>query len=100
MNAQQNPRPVVTVAVARAVLFHFGDTNLGLDGGHFVTRLLATASAADTENIEKLRLGFPELIAAWESVARRPWGLDWLRGIVKANDDRVELGLDFAAAEL
>lgn len=93
-------RPVITVQVARHVLWHFGDTNLGVDGGHFITRLLATASAADTENIEKLRLGFPELIAAWESVARRPWGLDWLRGIVKADDAHAELGLDFAAAEL
>lgn len=96
MNAQ---RPVVTVRTARHVLHHFGDTNLGVDGGHFVTRLLATASAADTENIEKLRLGFPELIAAWESVARRPWGLDWLRGIVKAEDEARELALDFAVLE-
>lgn len=89
-------RPVITVDVARHVLWHFGDTNLGVDGGHFVNRLLATASAADTENVERLRLGFPVLIAAWESVARRPWGLDWLRGIVKAHDEGAELGLDFA----
>lgn len=92
-------RRAVPVKVAREVLWHFGDTNLGLQPGHFVARLLVLASAADQENLEKLRVGWPEYIHAWEKVAREPWGLEWLRAIVKAELDGIELGLDFTAVE-
>lgn len=96
MSAVETPaRPVITLDVARHVLWHFGDTNLGQEPGHFVQRLLVLASAADEANLEKLRTGWPELIYAWESVARKPWGLDWLRGIVKDHLDARDLGLDF-----
>lgn len=96
MTAVESPaRPVITLDVARHVLWHFGDTNLGLQPGHFVSRLLVLVSAADEGNLEKLRAGWPERINAWESVARKPWGLDWLRGIVKDYLDGRELGLEF-----
>lgn len=90
-------RPVITLEVARQVLYHFGDSNLGQQPGHFVQRLLMLVSAADAENFEKLRAGWPEYVAAFEAVARKPWGLDWLRGIVKADLDARERGLDFSA---
>jgi hypothetical protein len=90
-----NNRPVVTLDVARAVLWHFGDRNLGQEPGHFVARLLVLASAADEENLAKLRVGWPEHVYAWEQVARKAWGLDWLRGIVKDYLDGRELALDF-----
>lgn len=90
-------RPVISLEVARHVLFHFGDTGLGVQPGHFVSRLLVLASSADTENLEKLRAGWPEYVAAFEAVSRKPWGLDWLRGIVKADLDKRDLGLDFGA---
>lgn len=86
---------MVTLKVARAVLWHFGDTNLGTDPGHFVSRLLGTVSAADDENLALLRGAYPDLIGAWEKVAREPWGLDWLRGVVKDFLDGSELALDF-----
>lgn len=89
------PRPVITLDVARHVLWHFGDTNLGQEPGHFVQRLLVLASAADEDNLERVRAGWPELIHAWESVARKPWGLDWLRGIAKDYLDGRELELEF-----
>lgn len=93
-------RPAITLDVARAVLWHFGDHNLGLEPGHFVARLLVLASAADEENLEKLRVGWSEYIHAWESVARKPWGLDWLRGIVKDYLDGQDRALDiFVGAE-
>lgn len=91
-------RPVISLEVARHVLAHFGDTGLGVQPGHFVARLLVLASAADPENSEKLRAGWPEYIAAFEAVSRKPWGLDWLRGIVKADLDARDHGLDLVAA--
>lgn len=99
MTSKATDRPVVSLDVARAVLWHFGDTNLGQEPGHFVARLLVLASAADDDNLEKLRAGWPELIYAWENVSRKPWGLDWLRGIAKDYLDARELGLDFFMLE-
>ncbi len=92
-------RPVVSLEVARSVLWFFGDTNLGVEPGSFVQRLLLAASAADAQNLEALRLGFPAYVHAFEMVARRPWGLDWLRGIVKDYLDGAEMALDFLAVE-
>jgi len=92
-------RRAVPFSVAREVLWHFGDTNLGVPPGHFVERLLVLASAADQENLEKLRTGWPEYIRAWEKVTREPWGLEWLRAIVKDELDGRELALDFLAAD-
>jgi len=93
-------RQAVPFDVARHVLWHyFGDKNLGIPGGHFVERLLWLMSAADDENLERIREGFPEYVRAWEKAAREPWGLEWLRAIVKDELDGRELALDFLAAD-
>lgn len=81
--------------VAQHVLWFFGDVNLGVDGGHFAQRLFALMSSADEENFEKLQSLWPEEAKALRAVQREPWGLDWLRSIVKAALDGRELGLDF-----
>jgi hypothetical protein len=75
---------VVTVEVAQHVLWHFGDSNLGLQPGTFVERLLNTMSAADAANLTKLSLVFPGYGEAFHAVAHEHWGLEWLRKMVKA----------------
>ena len=76
-------RPTVSLQVAQHVLWHFGDSNLGVEPGSFTVRLMEAASAADTSNLAKLETAFPELVYAWRCVAREPWGLEWLRSKVK-----------------
>lgn len=85
----------VAIDDVRHVLWHFGDRNLGEQPGHFIERLLWAASSADADNLAKLREAFPELIDAWTTVARQPWGLDYFRALAKAELDRAEQGLDF-----
>lgn len=82
MNISEN-KPTVSLEVARHVLWHFGDEELGVRPGSFVERLLATCSAADLGNLARLESAFPELVYAWRCVAREPWGLEWLRSKVK-----------------
>lgn len=72
----------VSLETAQHVLWHFGDTNLGVQPGTFTERLLVTISAADAENRAKLREVFPELVHAFECVQREHWGLEWLRSKV------------------
>jgi|GEM_PF-2238533 len=91
-------RPVVALDVARHVLWHFGDTNLGQEPGGFMSALLVAISRADALNGARLAAGFPAHVAAVTAVKNEPWGLEWLRGIVKADLDRRERGLDFTAA--
>lgn len=95
---QENPMPTKAVSIdhVRHVLWHFGDQNLGVQPGHFVERLFVLASAADADNLAKLREAFPELIDAWKTVARQPWGLDYFRSLAKAELDRAEQGIDFS----
>lgn len=88
---------VISVDVAQAVLWRFGDTNLGVDPGSFVSRLLATLGVADPENREKLRAAFPELVRTWELAACTPFGVETLRAIVKGHLDAAETGIDFEA---
>lgn len=90
----------VSLEVARHVLWHFGDRNNGLEPGSFVSRLLVTISAADTDNRDKLALGFPEHVYAMRVVQNEFWGLDWLQGIAKRSVAPAD-GLDLfeAAAE-
>lgn len=76
-------RPTVSLEVAQHVLWWFGDTNLGLQPGTFSDRLMNAASAADTENLEKLELAFPEMVFAWRCASREHWGIEWLRSKVK-----------------
>jgi hypothetical protein len=70
---------VVPLEVARHVLWHIGDTNLGQQPGMFTERLFLLASAADAENLAILEAAFPVYISTWRVVSREPWGLDWLR---------------------
>lgn len=74
---------LVTLPIAQHVLWHFGDTNLGLQPGTFVERLLLAMSAADGENLAKLEVAFPGYAAAFKAVGRESWGLDWLRTMAK-----------------
>jgi len=92
-------RRAVTLKVAREVLWHFGDTNLGMHGGHWVERLLWFLSACDEGNLERARSQWPEYTEAWEKATREPWGIDWLRRIVKDELDARETALDFLAAD-
>lgn len=89
-------RRAVSLEVARAVLYHYGDMNLGVEPGSFFRALLVAISRADLSNRELLSAGFPEYVAAVAAVKDEPWGLDWLRGIVKAELDGVDMGLDFS----
>lgn len=73
----------VSVNVAQAVIWHFGDHELGREPGSFMTRLLSTMSAADSENRGKLALAFPDVMYAFHCVQQEPWGLEWLRSKVK-----------------
>lgn len=68
--------------IARAVLWHYGDQGLGLDGGHFVRRLLVLASACDPVNLDKLAVEWPAHIAAWK-LAKSTDGIMALRDYVK-----------------
>ncbi|MEV8023351.1 hypothetical protein [Microbacterium sp. NPDC080220] len=88
------PRPKVTVETAQHILWVLGDRNLGVDGGHFVNRLLATVSAADLANREKLQAAFPELVDPFVAAQHTTWGLDWLRAVVKRDLDRFDAQLD------
>lgn len=97
MSVPTVPAPAIPLDVARHVLNWFGDTNLGLDGGTYVNRLLALVSCADEVHFEQLRTIEPTYVYAFEAVSRKPWGLEWLRGVVKADLDHTDLGLDFTA---
>ncbi|WP_336642288.1 hypothetical protein [Microbacterium sp. MMO-56] len=91
-------RPAITLEVAQHVLWHFGDTRLGLEPGDFWKAQLVAMTRADLQNRALLALAFPQHVAAVDAVKMQPWGLDWLRGIVKADLDGRERGFDFSAA--
>lgn len=76
--------PVVSPEVARAVLWHHGDYNNGVQPGRFVERLLLTMSAADVENRAKLREAYPDYMSAFLAVSQQTWGMDWLQRIARA----------------
>lgn len=80
--------------VAQHVLWHKGDTNLGLQPGSFVTRLLQAIEVADSHNLARMSEGFPEYVAAMSAVRVEPWGLEWLRSMAKralVPDDGLDL---------
>lgn len=76
-------RRAVSIEVARAVLHYFGDDNLGIQAGQFVTRLVRLISIADEANRELLRQVYPEHVEAVRAVQSEHWGLDWLRKIAR-----------------
>lgn len=94
----QQDAPVVPLDVAQHVLWHFGDTGLGLQPGSFVTHLLRTIEVADRSNRARLRDGFENYVFAFEMVQQKVWGLDWLRSRVKRALAPAD-GLDMAEAE-
>lgn len=70
--------------VVQHVLWHFGDSNLGLEPGTFTARLLLTMSAADRENFARLHLAYPNYGFAFHAVGRVDGGLEKLRSIASA----------------
>lgn len=93
-------RPTISLEAAQRVLWAFGDTNLGVEPGGFFSALHVAIQRADLGNRARLAVAFPEDVAAVAAVKEKPWGLDWLRGIVKADLDGRERGLDFADTDL
>ncbi|WP_097982857.1 hypothetical protein [Streptomyces sp. f150] len=55
--------PVITDDTARHVLWHYSRDG-GIRPGRGTQSLMEAIDAADMANVEKLRLGFPELVAA------------------------------------
>lgn len=60
MNTQT---PVITKDTARHVLWHYGRKG-GMQPGRGTESLMVAIDAADMVTVEKLRLGFPELVGA------------------------------------
>ncbi|MDQ7877321.1 hypothetical protein Q9R08_04955 [Microbacterium sp. QXD-8] len=78
------------------LLWYEGDTNLGLDGGHFVNRLIHLIKAADEDNRDWIATQFPEYVHGVEIIIHAHWALDWMRGLAKRYDsDQPLLGDDF-----
>lgn len=81
-------RPIVSTMpreVAQHVVFWFGDENLGVQPGGFVSTLLKLVAKADTENRDLLATVYPEYVAAWRAVSTQHWGLEWLRKVARGD---------------
>ena len=78
------PTSNMPLVVAQHVLWHFGDTNLGLQPGMFIQRLLLTITAADTTNKDLLAQVYPDYVLAFRAVGNTHWGLEWLQKIARA----------------
>jgi hypothetical protein len=87
----------VSLQTAKHVLWYFGDRGLGEEPGGFMRRQIDAIAHADQGNREKLTAAFPEHVAAVQAAQHEVWGVDWLRGIVKAALDAAD---DIARAEL
>lgn len=87
------PRPLVTFKAAQHALWHFGDSNLGVQPDHFVRRLYALMSAATAEDLDKLATIYPEHVAAFE-LGRNSWGVEALRARVKGDLNAIPNQLD------
>lgn len=74
------PETAIPTKAAAHVLHHFGH-----DGGHpagdFTTRLLKAIAIADSNNLGRLALGFPEYIAAVNLISYDPNGVARLQRI-------------------
>lgn len=77
------PTAVITPQLADHVLWHFGQG--GHEPGHFTTSLLATIGHADSENLERLRVSFPNHVRAFEMGARETYGIDRLMKIASGS---------------
>ncbi|MFC4223540.1 hypothetical protein [Lysinibacter cavernae] len=54
----------ITIEDARHVLWYFADRTNGWEYGTFTGKLISAIAHADQGNQERLRLGFPGLVAA------------------------------------
>jgi len=70
--------PVITEETARHVLWHYGAPG-GIQAGRGTETLLVAIDAADMVTVEKLRLGFPELVAAMLTAKNDMDGIDRLK---------------------
>lgn len=85
---------VVTAGVAKHVVYFFGDTHIGTHGGpavDYLIRAIRAALADHSANGVMVLAGFylqwPEYVAAVKrGDPARGGDFEWLRGIVKADD--------------
>ena len=71
---------VITAQTAQQVLFHFG--HKGIQAGSFYTALYNALTAADSENLALLALGYPGEAAA-VSLIKTIHGVEVLQAIAK-----------------
>jgi hypothetical protein len=72
--------PLVTPAIARAVLWFYGYPPRE-DPGNFMGCLLGAIANADRENLELLRSGFPGPVEAVLAGREQTYGIDRLKKI-------------------
>jgi hypothetical protein len=75
--------PVITEDTARHVLWHYGADG-GMQPGNGTQRLMEAIDAADMVNVERLRLGFPELVGTMLTAKNDMDGIARLQKIVGA----------------
>ncbi|MER7806119.1 hypothetical protein [Streptomyces sp900116325] len=75
--------PTITEDTARHVLWHYGSDG-GLQPGNGTQRLMEAIDAADMVNVERLRLGFPELVGAMLTAKNDLDGISRLQQIAGA----------------
>lgn len=73
----------ITPDIARQVLWYYGDRKLGFEPGGFTHKLIGAAAHADSFNISKLALAFPEIAEAVNLAKNFPEGMDQLREIAQ-----------------
>lgn len=74
---------VITEDTARHVLWHYGRDG-GMQPGNGTRTLMVAIDAADMVNVERLRLGFPELVTAMLTAKNDIGGVEQLQQIVGA----------------
>lgn len=72
----------ITAETAANVLYYFGRG--GYEAGGFTTKLMSAIGHADTDNLDRLALGFPELVAAMTLAMQSEGGLDRLEELAGA----------------
>ena len=72
---------VITAQTAQQVLFHFG--HKGIQAGSFYTALYNALTAADSENLALLALGYPGEAAAVSLIKNAVRGVEVLEAIAK-----------------
>lgn len=86
---QEEVRPKISLESIRAVLWYFGDRELGQEPGGFVSRLLDAMAHADGDNLVKLANEYQELAFCVEQAKNAEDGMDWMRSRVLAHPSYV-----------